>query len=96
MNAKRGLLNLRRVEADAVSLAFRVGELGSAEAAMMRRIFERIERRPEASFGVMSALTHYAEVQHMCQAEVPFATAAPRPQFTAVTPLTESVVSQAG
>ena len=63
---------------------------------MMRRIFERIERRPEASFGVMSALTHYAEVRHMCQAEVPFATAAPRPQFTAVTPLTESVVSQAG
>ena len=82
--------NFRQVESDAVNLAFRVGELGSAEAAMVRRILRRVEQRPEAGYGVISALTHYAQARLMCQVEMGTA-AAPRPPFMPVEPLIASV-----
>ena len=83
-------LSFRPAEADAVSLAFRVGELGSAEAAMVRRIFRRIEQRPEVSFGVINALTHYAQARHMSQVEMGIAAAAPVPPFAPSKPLVGS------
>ncbi len=60
----------RRVDLDAVSVAFRVGELGTAEAAMVRRLFRRMEERPEASYGVINALIEYAQVQVVLQVEL--------------------------
>jgi hypothetical protein len=91
----RPSLNYRRVEADAVALAFRVGELGSAEAAMVRRIFRRVEQRPETAFGVISALTHYAQIRQAYQSELRFEADAPPPAF-ASTPVTVSVAASAG
>ena len=92
---ERPSLNYRRVEADAVALAFRVGELGSAEAAMVRRIFRRVEQRPETAFGVISALTHYAQIRQAYQSELRFEDGAPPPVF-ASTPVTVSVAASAG
>jgi hypothetical protein len=65
---KRRTSSPRRVDIDTVSLAFRLGELGAAEAAMVRRLFRRMEERPETGFGVISALTRYAQVRIMLRA----------------------------
>ena len=70
--ASRSRLRLRPVEADAVSLAFRVGDLGDAEAAMVQRIFRRIEQRPELGYSAITALVYYAQIQHMCRTETNF------------------------
>ena len=55
---------------DAVALAFRIGEVGSAEAAMIRRIFRRIEQRPETGFSALSALVPYAQIRLLYRAEM--------------------------
>jgi radical SAM superfamily enzyme YgiQ (UPF0313 family) len=69
----------RQVEGDAMSLALRIGELGSAEAAMVGRIFRRIARNPEAGYGGLVSLTHYAQIRHAFGSETPLDTAARMP-----------------
>ncbi|HLJ21428.1 MAG TPA: radical SAM protein [Stellaceae bacterium] len=78
LGARRSL-DYRRVETDAVALAFRIGELGSAEAAMVRRIFRRMEQCPEAAYGGVTALSHYAQIRHSYPAEGPLEAPAPLP-----------------
>jgi radical SAM superfamily enzyme YgiQ (UPF0313 family) len=73
--------SLRPVEADVVSLAFRVGELGSAEASMVQRVFGRIQRQPELAFGAINGLTRYAQIRHMHGGSTSWAAAPPLPRF---------------
>ena len=58
---------------------------------MVRRIFRRIEQRPEVGFGVINALTRYAQARQMGAAEMGAEAAAPRPQFLPVESLIASV-----
>lgn len=79
----RRSLDYRPVEADAVALAFRIGELGSAEAAMVRRIFRRIEQRPEAAYGGITALANYAQIRRSYRVEPPLEAAVATMSFVA-------------
>jgi radical SAM superfamily enzyme YgiQ (UPF0313 family) len=72
-------MSTRPVDTDAVALAFRVSELGSAEEAMVRRLFRRIQQQPEAAFNVISVLARYAQIRHVYQAEMRPDAAALRP-----------------
>ncbi|HLH92529.1 MAG TPA: radical SAM protein [Xanthobacteraceae bacterium] len=91
----RAVSTSRRVDIDAVSVAFRVGEFGSAEAAMVRRLFRQMEQRPETSYAVINALLEYAQVQVVFQAELGAEAAAPRPPFPAMAPVVAAGTEQA-
>ena len=73
--ASRPPSNPRKVEVDALSLAFRVGELGNAEAAMVRRTFNRIEQRPELGHMAITSLIFSAQIRYMFQIEANFVSA---------------------
>ena len=86
----------RQVDLAAVSLAFRVGGLGSAEAAMVQRVFRRVEERPETGFGIISALTRYAQIRYMHQALMRPEVAPLRAPVTPSRPVVEPFASNAG
>jgi radical SAM superfamily enzyme YgiQ (UPF0313 family) len=87
-------LTLRPVETDVVSLAFRVRELGRAEAAMVQRVFGRIQRQPELVFGAINSLARYAQIRHMHHANMSWEAAAPTPRFAPARPQAAAVALQ--
>jgi radical SAM superfamily enzyme YgiQ (UPF0313 family) len=78
-HAVRPNSQLRPIETEGLELAWRVGELGSAEARMLSNLLEKVQKKPAAFQHVIGSLVMYAQVRFMFegirnkQASEPFA-----------------------